>query len=326
VSARVLLVGQGPTTPTALRSLLAEFDVVRLVREAPEGDPALVLAAEARVPVSRDTTVAGLRALVDEVRPDCVVVSSYDRILPADLLRGRPFVNVHYAPLPRYRGRAVVNWAVLNGEPETAITVHELVPGLDAGGVLYQERVPIGPRATVSELYESLDAIQERELARAVTRLLGGDHGTAQDEAAATYGCSRIPDDGELVWVADTDLLDRSVRALGPPAPGAYTFLGLQRLWVDAAEPVAAAPRYEGRVPGRVVRVDTRVGSVDVLTGDGVLRLHRVRVEDGPAVTAAEVVRSVRATLGLRTADLVREIVRLRALVSDPDAPSGRTS
>lgn len=321
--ARVLLVGQGPTAATALRSLLAGHEVVGMVRGAPEGDEALVLAAEARVPVSRGTTVAEVRALVDDVRPDCVVVSSFDRILPADLLRGRPFVNVHYAPLPRYRGRAVVNWAVLNGEPEAAITVHELVPELDAGGVLYQERVPIDPRTTVSELYASLNAIQERELAGAVTRLLGGDHGTAQDEDAASYGCSRVPDDGELDWAAGTDVLDRTVRALGPPAPGAYTFLGLQRLWVDDAVPVAAAPRYEGRVPGRVVRTDARAGSVDVLTGDGVLRLHRVRVEDGPAVPAAEVVRSVRATLGLRTADLVREIVRLRTLVSDGAAPHG---
>ncbi|MGY1739548.1 MULTISPECIES: methionyl-tRNA formyltransferase [unclassified Blastococcus] len=311
--ARVLLVGQGPTAAAALRSLLAAHEVVALVREAPPTDAAVAEAARAGVPVHAAASVEGVRALVTDERPDCVVVSSFDRVLPPDLLRSCPFVNVHYSPLPRYRGRANVNWAVINGDAEAAITIHELVPDLDAGGVLHQEAVPIAPRTTVTDLYARLDDLQERALGRAVSRLLGGQRGAPQDEAAATYGCARVPDDGELDWSRPTEVLDRLVRGLTAPAPGAYTFLGLRRLWVDRAEPVPDAPRYEGRVPGRVVRRSVSEGWVDVLTGDGMFRLHQVRVEEGQAVPAAEAVRSVRATLGLRTADLVREIVQLRA-------------
>src|SRR6266498_909243 len=95
---RVLLVGMGPTTETALESLLDRFDVVGLVRVAPPDDSALALAASSGVPVYHDATLARLTTLVAGARPDCVVVSSYDRILPSSLVATCPFVNVHYAP------------------------------------------------------------------------------------------------------------------------------------------------------------------------------------------------------------------------------------
>jgi methionyl-tRNA formyltransferase len=310
---RVLLVGMGPTTESALASLVDRYDVVGVVRDAPEGDAALRIAAERGVPVTADLSVASLRSLVAADRPDCVVVSSYDRILPADLVRTCPFVNVHYAPLPRYRGRATVNWAILNGETETAITVHTLAPGLDAGGILWQEAVPIGPDDTVTDLYRSLNARQQAVLAPAVARRIAGDEGEPQDESRATYSCGRVPDDGEIDWSAPTAVVDRLVRALTEPFPGAFTWLGLRRLWIDRSRPVDGAPVYEGRVPGRVVRVmrgdGAAEGWVDVLTGDGVLRVFDVREDGGPPVPASEVVRSVKATLGLRTADLVQRLL-----------------
>ncbi len=309
--ARVLLVGQGPTAGSALASLLRRHEVVGIVRTASSDDAVLAAAGSAGVPVHSDATTAGLRALLPEVRPDCVVVSSFDRVLPADLLETCPFVNVHYSPLPRYRGRANVNWAVINGEDAAAISVHELVAGLDAGGVLFQQEVPIGARTTVTELYRELDRLQETALGDAVARLLAGDRGQTQDEALASYGCTRVPDDGELDWRRGTAELDRLVRGLTAPAPGAFTHLGLQRLWVDQAVPTPDAPRYEGRVPGRVVAVSRREGWVDVLTGDGLLRLQTVRLDDGAPAPASEHVTSVRTTLGLQTADLLRELSAL---------------
>jgi methionyl-tRNA formyltransferase len=95
---RAFLIGQGPTTESALDSLLGRFEVVGLARS--EGDAVAVAAGDRGVPVLRDTSVGAVEAAVCELQPDCVVVSSYDRILPASLLERCPFVNVHYAPLP----------------------------------------------------------------------------------------------------------------------------------------------------------------------------------------------------------------------------------
>jgi methionyl-tRNA formyltransferase len=303
----VVLVGLGPTTRDALDALTERFAVLALVR--PGEDETTAYAAKLGVPVESGTRIADIEALVERLAPDAVVVSSYDRILPDRLLARRPFVNVHYAPLPRGRGRANVNWAIINGDAETAISVHSMAPGLDAGGILYQETVPIGPRDTVTDLYDRLNARQRAVLAEAVARRLTGDEGDAQDHAAATYGCTRLPDDGLIDWSASTDEIDRLVRALAPPYPGAFTHLGLEQLAIVRAEPAPDAPTYTGRIPGRVVLVDrSGAGWVDVLTGDGVLRVHEVATEDGSPAAAATVVRSVKATLGLRVTDLVRAL------------------
>ena len=148
-------------------------------------------------------------ARVLDSAPDCVVVSSYDRVLPGRVLARSPFMDVHYAPLPQYRGRANVNWAIINGERETAITVHVLAEGLDAGNILYQQRVPIGPDDTVGELYAKLNEVQRQVLAETVAAHLAGYQGEPQDEEAATYGCTRVPDDGEIDWAAPTELSTR---------------------------------------------------------------------------------------------------------------------
>lgn len=306
---RILVIGQGTTTLSALQSLRDRFDVVGVVRSVAAGDAAIRLAESSGATLFNDTSLAGVDRAVKQTDPDAVVVSSYDRILPADLIGTRPFVNVHYAPLPRYRGRATVNWAIINGEPRCAISIHSLVPGLDAGGILFQQSLAIGPSDTVTDLYERLNAIQRDALADAVARRLQGDEGRPQDESRATYACTRLPEDGEIDWSATTDAADRLVRALTDPFPGAFTWLGLRRLVIRRAEPVDE-PRYEGRVPGRVVRVDRCAGVVDVLTGDGALRLHEVDLDGAGPQRAADVITSVRQTLGLSTARLMAALER----------------
>lgn len=308
--ARVLLIGIGTTSSTALEGLAGDFEVIGIVRSG--DDDTTARARELGVPVLDDTTVSGVRTAVHELEPDGVVVSSFDRILDAELVGRCPFVNVHYAPLPRGRGRATVNWAIINGDDEAAITIHHLAPGLDAGGVLYQATVPIGPDDSVADLYRALNELQRQHIAAATSAALAGKPGIRQDESEATYYCTRVPGDGEIDWSRSTSEIHRLVRALQPPFPSAFTWLELDQVHVEAATPIDDAPVYEGRVPGRVVRVDRTAGTVDVLTSDGVLRLNRIRVEDGDPVAAAEVIRSVKSTLGLRSADVVRALKRER--------------
>jgi methionyl-tRNA formyltransferase len=237
-----------------------------------------------------------------------VVVSSYDRILKPEVLGLSRFVNVHYSPLPLYRGRANVNWAIINGESDAAITIHEIVPGLDAGNVLFQQRIPIRERDTVADLYSALNDLQRKHLADSVQRLLDGDVGEPQPDEGATYGCARLPEDGEIDWRASTTEIDRLIRALVEPFPGAYTYFKGQRLIVWKATPLTNAPRYAGRIPGRVIGIDRRRGYVDVLTNDGVLRLSEIQLAGSEKTVAANVIRSTKDTLGLRMVDLHERI------------------
>lgn len=317
--ADVVLIGLGPTAFSALESLASAFQVRAVVRNAADGmdDPVARRALEIGAELITDTSPACIEVTLDRLQPDCVVVSSYNRILKPGLLSRCPFVNVHYSPLPRYRGRANVNWALINGEQHAAITVHTIVPGLDAGNILYQQLIPIQPRDTVSDLYERLNAAQAAHLANAVGHLLAGDNGETQDEAGATYGCTRVPEDGEINWSASTQTIDRLVRALTPPFPGAYTFLGGRQLVIWKAAPVANPPVYEGRVPGRLVARSARNGTVDILTGDGVLRLYEVQLPGEARVNAAAVLGSTQTTLGMRTLELLRRIEALEKQVAD---------
>jgi methionyl-tRNA formyltransferase len=313
----VLLLGLGPTALSALESLAATARVVGVVRapsHSPGQEDEVIRRADLLgVTVFSDISMESVEQAVIETKPDCVVASSYDRILPSRILAHRRFVNVHYAPLPRYRGRANVNWAIINGEDETAITIHVLAPGLDAGNVLYQERVPIGPDDTVGDLYSRLNEVQRQVLGTTVARYISGYEGEPQDAQAATYGCTRIPEDGEINWASSTQQIYALVRALGSPYPGAHTFLGGRRVTILKASPLQDAPNYVGRIPGRVVGRSRREGYADVLTGDSVLRIYEVATPDSGPEVATAVITSTRQTLGLRTADLLARIAALES-------------
>jgi methionyl-tRNA formyltransferase len=347
-----VLVGLGPTTSAALESLVDGFDVLGIFRnvydEPVTPDPSqtwsvreldtwipgrqagdapadLVVrrAAELGIPVHTDTSPAAIEELVARLRPDCVIVSSYNRILRPELLALSTFVNIHYAPLPQYRGRGM--WAIINDEPFTAITIHAIAPGLDAGDILFQQTVPISGTDTVADLYERLNEVQRQKLGETILRFLDGQEGTPQRQDGATYGCSSdcdCPDDGDVDWTLPTKKIDCLIRGLTFPFPGARTYFNGQRVLVWRAAPAVGAPHYAGRVPGRVVAVSRAEGYVDVLTGDGTLRVFEVQVAGGAHVPAASVIRSISDTLGMRTIDLLNRIEALERQIERLTASS----
>jgi methionyl-tRNA formyltransferase len=318
----VLLLGNGPTAMAALRSLTISCRVGGVVRDSggTVEDTVCAFAEAEGVPVFALRRGYEIASLVAEMQPDAVVISSFNRILPSQVLSLSRFLNVHYSPLPRYRGRANVNWALINGEPTAAISIHAVAPGLDSGNLFYQEEIPIGPLDTATSLYERLNAIQERVLGGVVLRMLEGDSGRPQDHSRATYGCARVPADGEINWGLPTLVIDRLIRGLTPPFPGAFTYFEGQALVVSRAIPLFDAPIYRGRVPGRVIGRSRVEGWADVLTGDGVLRLQEVVCGSGGPCPPAELIKSTRATLGLSKQDLLCQIRSLEARLAALEA------
>ena len=313
----VLLLGDGPTALSALRSLVGSCNVVGVLTVE---ELVLAYAADHAIPVWTFDNPRELLAIIAKLRPAAVVISSFNRILHADVLALSRFVNVHYSPLPKYRGRANVNWAIINGETTAAISIHLVTSGLDEGNLLYQEQIAIEATDTARSLYYRLNAIQERELGSAVIRAVAGDTGLPQDNRRATYGCARVPDDGEINWNNSSAAIDRLIRALVAPFPGAFTHLEGRRLVITRAEPRNDPPPYDGRVSGRVVGRSRSEGWVDVLTGDGILRLLEVIPDLGAVAPAAAIIRSTRITLGLSRLDLLRCINALERRVSALEA------
>jgi methionyl-tRNA formyltransferase len=311
--ANVVLIGLGITTHSALQSLLSTCNVqavVRILETSNPYDPVIALAQHTGIPIVSDISQTAIKSLILKFQPDCVVVSSYNQILPPELIQLSSFINVHYSPLPKYRGRANVNWAMINNESCVAITIHRITSELDEGNILFQQLIPIHSSDTIADIYSQLNEIQYQNLGRAVLNELNGVEGVPQNNEEATYCCTRLPEDGEIDWSASTRSIDCFVRALVAPFPGAYTYFQGKKLWIWKAKS-AHYPPYVGRIPGRVVGRSKTEGYIDVLTGDGVLRIYEVQVEKQKTATAASVIKSVKSTLGLRKSDLLNRIQQL---------------
>jgi methionyl-tRNA formyltransferase len=248
-----------------------------------------------------------------EIRADVGFVVGCRVLLPEDIYRVPPLgmFAVHDSLLPEYRGFAPLNWAVINGETRTGVTLFRLDERMDGGDIAKQRAVEIGRTETAAEVYERVCGATVEVVRDAHRDLLGGKLTTTpQDYSMGSFTCSRIPEDGLIDWSASTQAIFDRVRGLSRPYPGAYTFYQNARLIIWSAE-LGPMRRYAGRIPGRVITVAEPEGYVDVLTGDGILRLLEVQQDGEVASPAAKIVRSVKTSLGMTLSQLLARVTEL---------------
>ena len=182
---------------------------------------------------------------------DVAVVVAYGRILPDEFLRAprRGCINVHFSLLPRYRGAAPTNWAIVNGERETGVTTMFIEPTLDTGPILLQSKTQIGETETAPELMERLAEIGAQLLGETLARL---DDLTPrpQRDQDATFAPMLEKEDGLIAWSRSAVEIERCVRGF-QPWPNAYTTFNAKGLTIWRAEPVES-PNLNAR-PGEVV-------------------------------------------------------------------------
>lgn len=211
---------------------------------------------------------------IAQMRPDLILSAYYRNMISTKVLALAPLgaFNMHGSLLPRYRGRAPINWAVLHGEPRIGMTLHRMVREPDAGAIVDQEGVDIGPRDTAEQAFRKVLPCARRVLARQIDALLAGTaRETPQDESQATYFGGRKPEDGRIDWSRPSVQIFNLVRAVTDPYPGAFTQVGPARLMVWWAEPDSPAARGLRGRPGEVLSASPLV----VATGDGAIELTR---------------------------------------------------
>ncbi|HXL75359.1 MAG TPA: formyltransferase, partial [Burkholderiales bacterium] len=167
-----------------------------------------------------------LRQRISEISPEFMFSFYYRRMLPPEVLAlaRKGAFNMHGSLLPKYRGRAPVNWAILKGESETGATLHEMVAKPDAGRIVDQERVPIGPDDTAAEVFAKVSDAAETVLKRSLPHLLAGTASLKkQDLSKGSYFGGRRPEDGRIDWSKSALEIHNLVRAVAPPYPGAFT-------------------------------------------------------------------------------------------------------
>lgn len=204
------------------------------------------LAREHHVPVHTVEPRDGdaVEKIVRGLAPDLIFSFYYRRMIPSrilDVARLGAF-NMHGSLLPKYRGRAPLNWAILHGETETGVTLHHMVKRADAGDIVDQERVPIGQDETVADIAPRLAAAAATLLARQIDNLKSGHAPRrAQDEAQASLFGGRGPDDGKIDWTLPAKRIVDLVRAVAAPFPGAFTQSGSRKLLIWRARAVEGA-------------------------------------------------------------------------------------
>jgi methionyl-tRNA formyltransferase len=217
-------------------------------------------------------------ALIRNLHPDLFLSVWYRRLLSPDLLALPRVgaVNLHGSLLPRYRGRAPLNWVLVNGEATTGVTLHHMSAEADAGDIIAQEEVGIDPADTALSLYDKLVKAGTNLLQRCYPAIVAGTAPRSpQDHDRATLFGRRRPEDGRIDWSRPAGELHDLIRAVTHPFPGAFAGFRGRRLFLWTARP---EPEAGESPPGTVVEVRRGDGIV-VATGGGALLLTRLSVE-----------------------------------------------
>lgn len=216
------------------------------------------------------------------LKPDLILSVYYRNMISTKILALPPLgaFNMHGSLLPKYRGRAPINWAVLHGESRIGMTLHRMVKSADAGAMVDQDGVEIGPRDTAEQAFRKVLPCARRVLARQIDALLTGTaKETPQDDAQATYFGGRRPEDGRINWSQTSRQIFNLIRAVTDPYPGAFTDVGPARLMVWWAETDSPAARGKRGKPGELLSVAPLV----VATGDGAIELTKTEWRNAPA-------------------------------------------
>lgn len=296
---RLIFFGTPEFAVPSLRALLGESDPVVAVVCQPDkpagrgqhvsAPPVKQVALEAGVAVFQPEKLRApdFAEILRPLAPDLIIVAAYGKILPKSLLElpRHGCINVHASLLPRYRGAAPIQWAIVRGEVRTGVTIMQMNERMDAGDILLQRETTIGADETYGELQARLAQLGAEALREALTQLHVGElPRQPQRESDATLAPMIKKQDGRIDWTQPAAHIARVVRAFNP-WPSAFTYLDGKLLKVHRAHPIdtaAAAP------PAAVTATGDGIA---VATGQGTLLLDELQLEGRKRLPAADFAR-----------------------------------
>ena len=304
---RILFMGTPPFAVPALEGLVRSgYPVIGVVTQPdrPQGrgrgvapPPVKLLAKSLGLTVLQPEKVRTPDFLETFCRlaPDLVVVAAFGQILPGEIIHGsrEGCINIHPSLLPKYRGAAPINWALIHGEEKTGVTIMRMDDGVDSGDILLQEETPIGEQETFGMLHDRLANMGAELLLKALAKLETVTlQPRLQDHRLATMAPRLSPEDGLIRWDSDANTIVALIRGLSP-APSAFTFLGGKKLKIFlATAETAVVPEAPGTVAG-----ETAVG-LRVAAGSGYVLLREVQLEGRKRLAARDFLRGFRIDPG----------------------------
>ncbi|MSP78967.1 MAG: methionyl-tRNA formyltransferase [Dehalococcoidia bacterium] len=265
-----------------------------------EASPVKQFAEKHGIPVHQPVTLRKAEAVqpLRDLKPDILVVAAYGKILPRQALEvaSRGGLNIHPSLLPRHRGPTPVRTTILEGDTVTGVTLILMDEGMDSGPIVAQQEEAVRLDDTTGTLTGRLFAIGTRMLLPIIDPWVAGDIALRmQQHAEATFTKMIQREDAALDFTKSAVMLERQIRA-SQPAPSAYTAWDGKNLKLLEA---AVYPNTSSGAPGRVIALPADAPSpIGIVTGDGMLAVHRLQLEGKRATTAEEFMRGYRNFVG----------------------------
>ena len=263
--------------------------------------PVKEVALKHQIPVYQPKKVreAGFTETLGRLAPDVIVVAAFGQIITKEILDIPRFgcINVHASLLPAYRGAAPIQWAVINGEKESGVTIMQMDEGLDTGDMIDKVVVPLAEDETGGSLFDKLSQAGARLCVKVLKDLEEGNavREKQPEESTTPYASMISKKMGEIDWNRSAKSIEQLIRGLDP-WPSAYTKLQGKTLKLWKAE--AQKENVPERVPGEVVKVERDTFCIQ--TGDGILKIEEVQLEGKKRMDTAAFLRGFHLSQGER--------------------------
>jgi methionyl-tRNA formyltransferase len=298
----IIFAGTPTFSAVILQALLTSTHAIKAVYTQPDrpagrgrkltASPVKELALMHGLAVHQPLTLrdANEQKILADINVDVMVVVAYGLILPAAVLNAPRLgcINIHASLLPRWRGAAPIQRAILAGDKMTGITTMQMDVGLDTGDMLYKLECPIEENDTTETLHDRLAELGAKAILKTLDDIAaGGALPEIQDNALAIYAHKITKEEAQIDWQMPAEALARKVRGFNP-WPVAYIKMGEQtiRVW----EASALKTNVEHHAAGTIVAVSSE--SIDVATGKGILQLHKIQLPGGRVLSVSDILNS----------------------------------
>ena len=260
--------------------------------------PVKTLAIENNIPVYTPATLRdeAFAALLDSIKPEIIVVVAYGKILPLNVIEYPKYgcINLHVSLLPKYRGAAPMQRAIMEGEQETGVTVMYMAEGLDTGDIISVSKFPILPEDDFEAIHDRSADVGSVLLSETINSIYAGTaERIKQDDSLACYAKKVEKEDCKIDFSLPASRLDCIVRGV-TPIPGAFAYLNGKMLKINKARPVSGSG-----TPGQVIDLsDKGEGYVTVACGEGALKITTLIPEGKGKMSAGDFVRGRKINLG----------------------------
>lgn len=303
---KIIFMGTPDFAVGTLRSLAEAGHEITLVVSQPDKPkgrghamvptPVKVVAEELGIPVFQPVKIREAKDVLEKTEADVCVVAAFGQIIPASILHMKKYgcINVHASLLPKYRGAAPIQWAVIDGEKESGVTIMQMDEGLDTGDMLAKAIVPLDEKETGGSLFDKLSEAGGRLCVETLAKLEKGEiTPEKQGESPTAYASMLDKKMGNIDWNKSAVVIERLVRGLNP-WPSAYTHLDGKtlKIWACDVLPQSASKGERGEI------LEVTKDAIHVQTGDGILVLREIQLAGKARMDAGAFLRGYKVVPG----------------------------